>query len=94
MSIDLQFNSINEKLQEVLKRYSRIQKENDRLKEELLQSKNNETTMHQKIDELHQQLSILKLASGELSPKDRKDFERKVSQYVKEIDRCISFLSQ
>ena len=94
MSIDLQFNSINEKLQEVLKRYSRIQKENDRLKEELLQWKNNETTMQQKIDELQQQLSILKLASGELSPKDRKDFERKVSQYVKEIDRCISFLSQ
>ena len=94
MSIDLQFNSINEKLQEVLKRYSRIQKENDRLKEELLQWKNNETTMQQKIDELQQQLSILKLASGELSPKDRKDFERKISQYVKEIDRCISFLSQ
>ena len=94
MSIDLQFNSINEKLQEVLKRYSRIQKENDRLKEELLQWKNNETTMQQRIDELQQQLSILKLASGELSPKDRKDFERKVSQYVKEIDRCISFLSQ
>jgi chromosome segregation ATPase len=94
MSIDLQFNSINEKLQEVLKRYSRLQKENDRLKEELLQWKNNETAMQQKIDELQQQLSILKLASGELSPKDRKDFERKVSQYVKEIDRCISFLSQ
>lgn len=94
MSIDLQFNSINEKLQEVLKRYSRIQKENDRLKEELLQWKNNDTAMQQKIDELQQQLSILKLASGELSPKDRKDFERKVSQYVKEIDRCISFLSQ
>ena len=94
MSIDLQFNSINEKLQELLKRFCRIQKENERLKEELLQWKNNDTAMQQKIDELQQQLSILKLASGELSPKDRKDFERKVSQYVKEIDRCISFLSQ
>ena len=94
MSIDLQFNSINEKLQELLKRYGRLQKENERLKEELLQWKNNDTAMQQKIDELQQQLSILKLASGELSPKDRKDFERKVSQYVKEIDRCISFLSQ
>jgi hypothetical protein len=94
MSIDLQFNSINDKLQELLKRYNRLQKENERLKEELLQWKNTEITAQQTILELQQQVSILKLASGEISVKDRKEFERKVGQYIKEVDRCISFLSQ
>jgi hypothetical protein len=29
-----------------------------------------------------------------LSEKDKKDFERKINQYIKEVDKCITFLSQ
>jgi hypothetical protein len=48
----------------------------------------------QRIDELQQQVAILKMAAGEMSEKDKKDFERKINQYIKEIDKCISYLSQ
>lgn len=94
MSVDQQFNIINDKLQLLLKQYNRLQKENDRLNHDLVQAKAVETQTKQKLDEFQQQVSILKVTSGDMSDKDKKDFEKKINQYIKEIDKCISFLSQ
>ncbi|MGZ3839243.1 MAG: hypothetical protein ACXVMS_01035 [Flavisolibacter sp.] len=94
MSLDQQFNSINDKLQQLLKQYSRLQKENEKLREELLGVRKNEANHLLRLEALEQQITILKLGSGELQEKDKKDFEKKINQYLKEIDRCISFLSQ
>jgi len=94
MSVDQQFTAINEKLQLLLRALGRLQKENERLKSDLEQAKQKELTAKQNIEELQQQSSILKLASGEMSDKDKKNFEKKINQYIKEIDKCIAFLSQ
>ena len=94
MSVDEQFNSINDKLQQLLRQQARLKKENERLRMELQGSREKEGGLHQKIDELTQQISILKLAGGDMNEKDKKDFERKINQYVKEIDKCIAFLGQ
>ena len=94
MSVDQQFNIINDKLQQLLKQYNRLQKENERVKEELQEVKNKEATIQQQLEELQQQNTILKLASGELNEKDKKEFEKKINQYIREIDKCITFLSQ
>ena len=94
MPVDQQFNSINDKLQQLLKQYSRLHKENERLKEELQQSRTKESEIQSKVDELQQQIGILKLASGDMSERDKKEFEKKINQYLREIDKCISFLSQ
>jgi chromosome segregation ATPase len=94
MSVDQQFTAINDKLQLLLKALNRLQKENERLKSNLEQVKQKESAAKQSIEELQQQSSILKLASGEMSDKDKKNFEKKINQYIKEIDKCISFLSQ
>jgi chromosome segregation ATPase len=94
MSVDQQFTAINDKLQLLLRALGRLQKENERLKSDLEQAKQKELTAKQNIEELQQQSSILKLASGEMSDKDKKNFEKKINQYIKEIDKCIAFLSQ
>ncbi len=94
MTIDEQFNIISNKLQQMLKRYQRLQKENAELKTALQNAGTIEQQSQQKIEELRQQSAILKMAAGSLSEKDKKDFERKINQYVKEIDRCIAYLSQ
>lgn len=94
MSVDQQFNIVSEKLQLLLKQYNRLQKENERLKEELLESRNKETETSHRMQELQQQISILKVASGDMTEKDKKEFEKKINQYIREIDKCISFLSQ
>jgi hypothetical protein len=94
MSLDQQFNTINDKLQQFLKAYSRVQKENDRLKDELQKAKDKEILMQQQLEEVFQQVSILKLGNSNMNEKDKKEFERKVNRYIKEIDKCISFLSE
>jgi hypothetical protein len=94
MTVDQQFTTLNEKLQQLLKQYSRLQKENERLKEELVQSRKRENETLNRVDELQQQNGILKLTAGDMNDRDKKDFEKKVNQYLREIDKCISFLSQ
>jgi uncharacterized small protein (DUF1192 family) len=94
MTLDQQFNAINDKLQLLLRSYARLQKENERLKEELLQAQQREMAGRQGVDDLQQQIAILRMAAGELDDRGKKEFDKKIGQYIKEIDRCISFLSQ
>ena len=94
MTVDQQFNILNDKLQKLLKQYSRLQKENDRLKDELQKARDTEIDMQNRVEAMNQQVAVLKLGNGALNDKDKKDFEKKISQYIREIDKCISFLSQ
>ena len=94
MSLDQQFNIINEKLQQLLKQQARLKKENERLRLELEACREKENSFQEKIDELAQQNSILKLAGGDMNEKDKREFERKINSYVKEIDKAIAFLGQ
>lgn len=94
MTLDQQFTAFNEKLQQLLKQYGRLQKENERLKEELQQAANKEIDMRFRMEELQQQVGILKLGSGEMNERDKKEFEKKINYYIREVDKCISFLSQ
>jgi hypothetical protein len=43
---------------------------------------------------LKQQVGVLKLNAGEMSEVDKKEFEKRITIYVKEIDRCIAMLSK
>ena len=94
MSVDTRFNIIYDKLQQLLKQYNRVKKENEQLKKELEQQKQLDEQSKQKVEELHQQISILKLAAGEMDDKDKKEFEKKINRYIKELDKTIAYLSK
>ena len=94
MSVDQQFNIIGDKLQLLLKHMGRLQKENEKLRAELQGAREREQAAYQRVDELQQQTAILKYAAGEMSEEEKKDFEKKINQYLREIDKCIAFLSQ
>jgi septation ring formation regulator EzrA len=94
MTIDQQFNTIHDKLLQLIKAYSRVQKENDRLRDELQKARDNEKLMQHRLDEMQQQVSIIKLGTGEMNDRDKKEFEKKINRYIKEIDKCISYLSE
>lgn len=94
MTIDQQFTALYEKLQQLLQRHNRLQRETEKLKEELEQARKRETAMQARAEELQQQIGILKLAAGEMSEQDKKVFERKLNQYIKEIDKAIAYLSE
>lgn len=94
MTIDQQFTILNEKVQQLLRQYHSLQREAEKLKKGLADAKAAEVAARTKMDELQQQVSILKLAAGEMTDKDKKTFERKLNQYIKEIDRTIAYLSE
>jgi hypothetical protein len=85
---------IQDKLQQLLKQYTVVQKENVRLKDELDSAQQKLLTQQKKAEELKQQVSVLKLGTGEMSEADKKEFEKKINSYLKEIDRCIAMLGE
>lgn len=94
MSLDNQFNNINDKLQLLLKQQARLKKENEWLHHELESLRHKEEGYKEHIEKLEQRISVLKLSVGEMNEKEKKEFERKLNQYLKEIEKCIAFLSQ
>lgn len=91
--IELQLKKIQDKLHQLLKQHATLQKENQRLKDELEQSTKDVLIHKHHIDELKQQVEVLKITSGTWEEGDKKDFEKRINLYVKEIDRCIALLS-
>lgn len=85
---------IQEKLQLLLKEHTAIVKENKILKEELSEAEKKVITQQKSVDELKQQVSILKVSAGDMSEADKKEFEKRINGYLKEIDRCIAMLGQ
>ncbi len=91
--LETNIKSVNEKLQQLLKKHVTIKKENETLKEELKNLKQKEEEYKSNFHELNQKINILKAASGEMTEKDQKEFEKRISQYIKGIDKCIGLLS-
>ena len=94
MSVDQQFNAVQVKLQLLLKQHNRLKRENEQLRQLLQEQKEQQGLSLQLIEQLEQQVAILKYATTEMNEIDKKEFERKINQFLKEIDKCIAFLSQ
>ena len=92
--LEIQLKRIQDKLQQVLKDYSGLQKENLRLKEELDKNRTQSFAHQQNIEDLKQQVDVLKITSGDWNEGDKKEFEKRINSYIKEIDRCITLLSE
>jgi len=94
MNTEQHLKRIQDKLQQLLKQHMAVQKENSRLKEELRAAQQKISGQQKNVDELKQQVSILKISAGDMSETDKKEFEKKINGYLKEIDRCIALLGE
>jgi hypothetical protein len=92
--LEVHIKRIQEKLQRLLKQYGELQKENTQLKKELEKSSKQSSQHLQTIETLKQQVEILKISSGNWDTNDKKEFEKRISHYIKEIDKCIALLSE
>jgi chromosome segregation ATPase len=91
---EVQLKRIQAKLQQLLKQHAVLQKENNWLKDELDAAKKEVFHQQENMNTLKQQVDVLKYSNGEMGEADRKEFEKRINFYVKEIDRCIVMLSQ
>lgn len=85
---------IQDKLQLLLKQYNSLEKENNKLRAELSAVQEKNSVQQKNAEDLKQQVSILKISAGEMTEKDKKEFEKKINGYLKEIDRCIALLGE
>jgi chromosome segregation ATPase len=85
---------IHDKLQQLLKQHVILQKENQSLKDELGKIKKQAEEFNSSAENLKQQVEILKYNNGEMDEEEKKQFEKRLTGYLKEIDRCIVMLSQ
>jgi hypothetical protein len=91
---EAQLKRIQDKVQQLVKQHAALHKENNKLKEELETAKQKVSAQQKGADELKQQVSVLKLNAGEMDETDKKEFEKRINGYLKEIDRCIALLGE
>jgi FtsZ-binding cell division protein ZapB len=84
---------VEEKIQQLLKQHQyaqkemqRLQKENNRLNEELQQKIEHANNLQQKAE-------LLKVNTLNLDDHSKKDLEKRINSYLKEIDKCLSLLN-
>ncbi|MBL0055791.1 MAG: hypothetical protein IPP31_06250 [Chitinophagaceae bacterium] len=89
-----QIKRVNDKLQQLLKNHQLLQKDHERqskLIQQLQESKKNDALQ---IAAMKEQLSIARSAAGQMNEADKKEFERTINRYIREIDKCIGLLSE
>ncbi|OLY91665.1 hypothetical protein SAMN05444008_10386 [Cnuella takakiae] len=92
--LDQQIAAITDKVQQLLRQQAKLKKENERLQEELEACRNSEKTQVDMITQLEQRVAILKFAAGDLPEADKKEFDKVINSYIRDIDKVIAFLSQ
>jgi len=92
--VDVHIKRIQEKLQQLIKQHHELQKENNQLKKDLERSTKQSLHHQQTIETLKQQVEVLKISSGNWDEHDKKEFEKRINHYIKEIDKCIALFSE
>ena len=92
--LETQVKRIHDKLQQLFRQRETLLKENNKLKEELRQFRQSENDREAQIDQLKQQVEILKVKKGEMPLEEKALLEKRLSQYIREIDRCIALLAE
>ena len=69
-----------------------LQKENLRLQKELDKKQTELGVQDKNVQELKQQLQVMRLNAGGMGEKEKKELEKQINKYLKEIDRCIAML--
>jgi len=92
--LELQVRRIHDKLQQVLRQREALLKENHKLKDELQQLRQSENDRVGQLEQLKQQVEILKVKKGEMPLEEKALLEKRLSQYIREIDRCIALLAE
>lgn len=78
----------------LIKKHQQLEKENKKLKDELSNLKEIQFDRKQETEVLEMQNAILKASQQQLDDKEKKELEKKLNLFIKEIDRCIALLTE
>jgi hypothetical protein len=91
---ELQLKRVHEKIGLLLKQHLALQKENERLREDLKKMLVRCENLTREAEKSRQQAEVSKLSGRGLDESDKKMLEKRLNQYVREIDKCIALLQE
>lgn len=86
--------AVNTKLQQLLKQYDFLLKENEKQQQLISSLQQEQAATKEQLETIQQQNLVLKASVTDMDPAEKKELEQKINQYIKNIDKCISLLSQ
>ena len=87
-----QINRVEEKVQLLLKEFSLSQKEAQRLQKENSKLKEQLTLKTEENRQLQQKLDALRMQGGHSEDGSKKELEKRINIYLKDIDKCLALL--
>lgn len=91
---EIQLKRVHEKILLLVKQFQNLQKENERLKEDLKKMQVRGEVISRDAEKFRLQADVLKLSGRGLEEPDKKMLEKRLNQYVREIDKCIALLQE
>jgi chromosome segregation ATPase len=92
--IEGQILRIQDKLQQLLRQRDLLLKENGKLKEELRKVQGGQADDSRRLEQLRQQVEVLRVTKTAMSEGEKRELEKRLGQYIREIDRCIALLGE
>ena len=89
---DEQIKRIEDKIQLLLKEYQQLQKELLRLQKDNLQLREALELKTKKSNDQAQTIDVLKIQSFTQNDTSKKELEKRINNYLKEIDKCLNLL--
>lgn len=90
---DEKLKRISEKVQRLVKTLHLLQQENQKLRLSLETLQAKQITNTEQLNELTLRNEVLKATKSKLSEEEKKSLNRKINDYIKEIDRCIALIN-
>jgi len=90
----LQVKRIQEKLAALQRQQQQLQRDNDRLQAQLNIYQEKDQLLQQRSGELERQLELARATRPQMTEKDRQALEKRINQYLKDIDKCIALLKE
>ena len=91
---EIQLKRVHEKILLLLKQYQVLQKENERLKDDLKKMSLRYENISRDAEKYRQQAEVLRLTGRGMEEADKKMLEKRLNKYVREIDKCIALLQE
>jgi len=92
MEMQDQIVRIEDKVQHLLKEYNAAQKEIQRLQKENTKLTEQLQSQTAQAKQLHQKVDSLKYTTSTLEDHSKKDLEKRINTYLKDIDKCLALL--
>lgn len=83
---------IGQKLHLLVKQRDGLLRDKEKLQQELGQEKEEKKALIEKMNLLEEQVAILKTATDHMDDKEKKQFEKRINAYIKDIDKVIAHL--